>query len=206
MFQLSICTFRAKHGRNGHRFAASQGEIRRPWTRRTARGPRPPRRTAKLFPLPPNWEILLESRHLALVAAGASWLALVIPVYFSSRIDLLEWQRQAARPARRAGWQRLYLDVVLLAFGGFVYWQLTESGSFILRRVGSDQFPDPILLLGPSLLLIAVALIFLRLFPYVLRLATWVAKGARGLVLTLGLARLSRDPRGPGLMVWRKLR
>jgi putative ABC transport system permease protein len=150
---------------------------------------------------PPSWDILAESRRLALIAAGASWLALVIPVYSSSRIDLLEWQRQVARPARRAGWQRLYLDVVLLALGGLIYWQLSESGSFVLRRVGSDQFADPILLLGPSLLLIAVALIFLRLFPYLLRLVTWVAKGARGLILPLGLARLSRDPRGPGRVV-----
>lgn len=150
---------------------------------------------------PPTWEVLAETRYLALVAAGASWLALVIPVYFSSRIDLLEWQRQVARPARWAGWQRLYLDVLLLAFGGLIYWQLTESGSFVLRRVGSTQFADPLLLLGPSLLLIAVALIFLRVFPYVLRLATRLTKGARGLILPLGLARLSRDPRGPSRVV-----
>jgi putative ABC transport system permease protein len=150
---------------------------------------------------PPTWDILAESRYLALATAGASWLALVIPVYFSSRIDLLEWQRQVARPARRAGWQRLYLDLLLLAFGGLIYWQLTESGSFILRRVGSDQFADPILLLGPSLLLIAVALVFLRVFPYVLRLASWLTKGVRGAILPLGLARLSRDPRGPSRVV-----
>lgn len=150
---------------------------------------------------PPTWDILPESRYLALIAAGASWLALVVPVYTSSRIDLLEWQRQVARPARRAGWQRLYLDLVLLAFGGLIYWQLTESGSFILRRVGSDQFADPILLLGPSLLLIAVALVFLRVFPYVLRFASWLTKGVRGAILPLGLARLSRDPRGPSRVV-----
>jgi putative ABC transport system permease protein len=93
------------------------------------------------------------------------------------------------------------LDLVLLAFGGLIYWQLTESGSFILRRVGSGQFADPILLLGPSLLLIAVALIFLRVFPYVLRFASWLTKGARGAILPLGLARLSRDPRGPSRVV-----
>jgi putative ABC transport system permease protein len=150
---------------------------------------------------PPTWEILAESRYLALLAAGVSWLALVIPVYFSSRIDLLEWQRQVARPAGRAGWQRLYLDVLLLAFGGVVYWQLTESGSFVLRRAGTTQFADPLLLLGPSLLLIAVALIFLRVFPYVLRLATRLTRSARGLILPIGLARLSRDPRGPSRVV-----
>ncbi len=138
---------------------------------------------------------------LSLIAAGFGWLAVVFPVYRSTRRGLLEWQELVSRPERLAGWQRYYVDLLLLAFGGLIYWQLSQAGSFVLRRLGSTQAIDPFLLLGSSLLLIAVALILLRIFPLVLSLAAWITKQMRGLVFSLGLARLARSPLGPSRVV-----
>jgi hypothetical protein len=148
-----------------------------------------------------SWAIPAESRLLALLAGGLGWLALVVPVHLSTSLDLLEWQRQTARPARGAVWQRLYLDLILLILGAVIYWQLTESGTLLTRGARNGWLADPILMLGPSLMLIAVALVFLRVFPYVLRLAAWGTQGARGLVLPLGLARMARAPRGPSRVI-----
>lgn len=142
-----------------------------------------------------------ESRCLALAATAFGWLALVLPVYPATRRGLLEWQLQIARPAQRARWQRLHLDLFLLVFSALAYWQLSHSGSFVMRRLSYTRLADPLLLLGPSLLLIAVALSFLRVFPCLLRLAAWGCKRARGLILPLGLARLARDPLGPSRVV-----
>ena len=135
-----------------------------------------------------------ESWLFSGVAAGLGWLALVLPVYPAARRSVLDWQKLRARPTRLGMAQKLYLDLFLLVFGGLLYWQLNESGSFVTRELGDAQLADPLLLMGPSLFLIAVAMLFLRIFPFLLRLTAWASQRARGLVLPLGLYRLARDP------------
>jgi putative ABC transport system permease protein len=142
-----------------------------------------------------------ESWLLALIAVAFGWLALVIPLHLATRRNLLDWQRQQARPPRRSRWQRLSLDFSLLALGALAYWQLLEIGSFVREVEGTPTTADPVLLLGPSLLLLAIGLVFLRIFPLVLQLAAWVTRTMRSLVLPLGLARLARDPTGPNRVV-----
>jgi ABC-type lipoprotein release transport system permease subunit len=147
-----------------------------------------------------------ESWTLALVAVTFGWLALVVPVFLAARGDLLAYQRAIARPPARAAWQKVGLDLFLIFLGGLVYWQLRETGTFatVLNQGAEERaagFADPLLLLGPSLLLIAVALVFLRLFPYLLRLAAWWGRQNSSFVLPFGLAKLSRDPVGPSRVV-----
>lgn len=142
-----------------------------------------------------------DSRLLALAAAVIGWISFSLPAWAASGKSLLEWQQSRARPAQQAAWQRRNLDIFLLILSGLAYWQLSQSGSFVLQRVGDTAFADPLLLIGPSLLLIAIALLFLRIFPYILRaIHGWLNRG-RGLILAMGMARLARDPVGPSRVV-----
>jgi len=142
-----------------------------------------------------------ESWLLSGVATGLAWLALVLPVYPAARRSVLAWQRMRTRPLRRSAAQKLYFDLFLLVSGGLLYWQLRQSGSFVTRRLGDTQLADPLLLMGPSLFLVAIAMIFLRLFPFLLRLVGWLFQHLRGLMLPLGLQRLARDPLKPSRLV-----
>ncbi|MCP4518789.1 MAG: hypothetical protein GY824_26630, partial [Delftia sp.] len=135
-----------------------------------------------------------ESLKLSIVAASLGWLALVLPVFPAARRSILDWQQRRARPSRTSVAQQHYLDLFLLVFGGLLYWQLEQAGSLTMRPGGDEPATDPLLLLGPSLLLTAIALVFLRLFPFLLRLAAWSLQRLRGLMLPLGLHRLARDP------------
>ena len=142
-----------------------------------------------------------EAWLLSGVAAGFGWLALVLPVFLSARRYVLGRQQLRARPAQLSVAQSRYLDLYLLAFGGLLYWQLNQAGSFVMRSLGNTQLADPLLLLGPFLLLIAIAMIFLRILPFLLRLVAWLLQHLRGVVLPLGLFRLARDSVQPGHMV-----
>ena len=142
-----------------------------------------------------------DAYRLAAAAAVFGWLALVLPVYPATRRNLLDWQLTRARPARLAKWQKLYLDLFLLVLGGMAYWQLGQSGSFVLGRFRDNQLADPVLLLGPSLLLIAVAMLSLRVFPYLLQFVAWLFQRTRGVLFPVGLARLARDPVKPSRVV-----
>ncbi len=142
-----------------------------------------------------------EARLLALVAALIGWVSFSLPAFAAAGHSLMEWQQTRARPARQAAWQRGNLDLFLLILSGLAYWQLAQSGSFVMRRLGGTALADPLLLLGPSLLLIAIALLFLRFFPVLLQVIhRWLNRG-RGLILAMGMARLARDPVGPSRVV-----
>ena len=142
-----------------------------------------------------------DARLLALAAAVIGWVSFSLPAFAASGKSLLEWQQTRARPAQQAAWQRRNLDIFLLILSGLAYWQLSRSGSFVLQRIGETAFADPLLLIGPSLLLIAIALLFLRIFPYILQaIHGWLNRG-RGLILAMGMARLARDPVGPSRVV-----
>jgi predicted lysophospholipase L1 biosynthesis ABC-type transport system permease subunit len=62
------------------------------------------------------------------------------------------------------------------------------------RRLGNTPLADPLLLIGPSLLLIAAVMVFLRFVPFLLRLVARLSRRLRGLVLPLGLSHLAREP------------
>jgi putative ABC transport system permease protein len=149
-------------------------------------------------------QVPMGSWGLALAAALFGWLALVLSVAWAMRHgSTLSWQQAQARPGQRTNWQRAYVDVFLLALAGLIYWQLNETGTFInIGRGETDAgLADPLLLLGPTLFLLAIALLFLRFFPLLLRLAAWLSKRVRSLILPFGLSRLARDPAGPSRVV-----
>jgi hypothetical protein len=145
--------------------------------------------------------ITTEAELLSLAGAAFGWLAIVIPIYPAARHNLLDWQQHQARPEVATIWQKLNLDLFLLVLGVILYWQLSSSGSLLLRRLEGLNLADPILLLGPSILLIAAASLFLRFFPYLLRALAWLAHSVRGLLLPMGLTRLARDPVRPSRII-----
>jgi putative ABC transport system permease protein len=150
-------------------------------------------------PLPP--QIPPESWGLALSAVGLGWLGMVLSAYLRTRRASFGLRRWPTCPEGRPAWQRLYLDLVLLAFGGVLYWQLSRSGSFVMSRIRPTPVADPFLLLGSSVLLIAVVLLFLRALPYLLSLAAWISRQGRGLILPMGLTRSARAPLEPSRVV-----
>jgi putative ABC transport system permease protein len=156
--------------------------------------------------VPTTGAIPTESWILVVVVAFFAWLALILPLYLSTRRAVFDWHRRRARPDQRPLWQQLTFDIALLVLGGLAYWQLNQAGSFLRRNAieggaSATGAADPILLIGPTLFLFALGLIFLRLFPYLARIVARVSNGLRGLPLALGLNRLARMPSGPNRIV-----
>lgn len=130
---------------------------------------------------------------LAAAAVAAAWLSLLISARAACREGLLSQLRQRGRLVETSPWQRLASEVFLVTLGGLAYWQLRQTGTFVRETGGPGSVAvDPVLLLGPSLFLLALGLAFLRSFPAVLRLLAHLTQGVRDLVLPLAIARLSR--------------
>jgi hypothetical protein len=143
---------------------------------------------------------------LSTIAAGVGWLTLVLSIFVAARRTMREPQPTRARPPQRSILHQRYVDLYLLAFGGLLVWQLNRSGSFLAHTVAGSRlrntpWADPLLLLGPFLLAIATAMIFLRIVPFLLRLVARLVQHPRGLVLPLGLLRPARNPLQPSRLV-----
>jgi hypothetical protein len=140
------------------------------------------------------------------LAAGLGWLIFSLAAYLATRGMRPGWEQMQAKPAQQWLVHKRYLDVFVLVLGGLLYWQLSRAGSVMAQGVrggpvADGQFADPLLLLGPLLLMTGTLLVGLRVMPLLLGLLAHPAQELRGLVLPLGLQHLARGPGQPAQLV-----
>ncbi len=140
--------------------------------------------------------LLLDSSVFAFAgaAAGAAFVALVATLRPVLRQPLILAGGSAARSERQPWWQRYYLDVVLLVLGVAALWRLVSVDSPLASTQVGGLEADPLLLMAPSLLFLALGSVLLRLFP---ALVGWLARFfARqdGLEGALATWQVSREP------------
>ena len=123
-----------------------------------------------------------------------SFAALMIPAVQASRIGVTRHRQEASRPPRAPAFQRYYLDVALLVVGIIMFRQLTEQGSVVATRLFGGLAVDQLLLAVPAVVLVASAMVLLRLFPLALGLASRMLSNWLPAGLVLGLWQMARNP------------
>ena len=151
--------------------------------------------------------MLVELEAGPLLSAGAAALAcllvLVVPGTLSARAGLLFQKLSVSRPPSVSWFHRYYVDVAVLVVGGLVFWELHSRGGVVSGGLFGDVGVNEPLLLAPVLFLAAVGLLFVRLFPLLLR---YVSGESQGLVHVLAASSASaaaagivlREGAGPG--------
>jgi ABC-type lipoprotein release transport system permease subunit len=123
-----------------------------------------------------------------------SLAALLLPAYRASRFSITNYKQQISRPPRQPAFLRYYLDLALVGAGAIAFYQLRQRGSFVTESLFGDLSADPILLATPTLFMLMVALVFLRLFPLALRLILWATRPLNGASIPVALTRMARSP------------
>lgn len=117
--------------------------------------------------LPVNWRWM---PFLVSAAVGALGLAIfVIPSVIGARTGLIIHKLRSSRPPEVPFFQRYYLDIMVLAIGGLVFWELNARGRLVSGGLFSGIEINEALLFAPVLLLTLVALVFMRFFPLFVR-------------------------------------
>ena len=109
------------------------------------------------------------------VAAGAGILCLatfVVPGVVGTRIGLVVHRLRSSRPPSVPVFQRYYLDVAVLVIGGLIFWELYSRGHLVAGGLFENVGVNEALLLAPVLFLAMIALVFMRLFPLLVRYAS----------------------------------
>jgi ABC-type antimicrobial peptide transport system permease subunit len=142
----------------------------------------------------------LGVKWYALGAVGVALAVLILSLHRATKMDIVSFRRESARPRHVPFWRRFYLDlflVVLLLAGYIVY---TSIWSVLIQ---SSVRIDPTLytlltgvgFFAAPLVIAAVLMLFLRLFPWIVRLATYLVAKKRSAPAVLALAQMERTPR-----------
>ena len=89
---------------------------------------------------------------LGLIGGALAVVVFTIATLAAARHGIVEARQSGARPPTASFLHRYYLDVLLMALIGLLWWQIQSRGSFLVQSVGSRQLDiDYSLLLGPVL-------------------------------------------------------
>lgn len=129
-------------------------------------------------------------------AGGLLSLAVLLAANFNlTRLGLLDFLRARARPPSVPFLQRYYIDLLVIAALGLVWWQVEQRGGFLERTLTTGQTQlDLTLLLVPSLALVTAAFLALRILPLLVRALAWLARWVAPAWAAFALARVARDP------------
>ena len=131
---------------------------------------------------------------MAFLGAVLALAALLWPAYRAAIGGIISYKLRLARPPQQPLFLRYYLDLALVGVGAFLFYQLRQRGSLVTERLFDDLSADPLLLVSPALFMLMIALVFLRLFPLILRGVAWLLRGLGGATVLLGLWRMVRSP------------
>jgi len=150
-------------------------------------------------------ELTPEAWRRAAQMLGIVLLAGLVPALRAAGYTVVSYKNERARAVSRPFWQRAWLDILLLIAVYYGYTQLKQRGTVaILGGAGGDPFANPLLLLTPTLYMLALALVATRLFPLAMRLLAWMLGRLPGIAVITALRYLARTPRaytGPVLLL-----
>jgi hypothetical protein len=141
-------------------------------------------------------DIHLSRLSFALAGAGAllAFLSFMVPAWQATRQTVVGFKQSAARPRRASFILRYYLDVAFVIVFALVFWRLRQGDGLFEEPLFGEPQADPLLLATPTVAMLTVGIVFLRLFPLVLQLVAWIVARGRGVALLVGTRALARNP------------
>ncbi len=132
-------------------------------------------------------------------------LVAVVGLLFSARPalrqSLVTLRQTRARPPGRAGLQQVQADALVLLLALLGWWQLRRYGGTLTTSLDGTPRFNLLILSAPILMLLGGSLLFLRLFPFVVRVLGVALSQRPGIVPALSSWQLARNPRSYGRLV-----
>ncbi len=108
-----------------------------------------------------------------------SMLTMLIPAYQWSRVSVVEQKRKKTRrTSERPLWQKYFIDIALLAVSayGTYSFSLRQETLEVTGAKATELTIDPLLFLVSILFVLGAGLLFLRIYPYIIRFIFWLGR------------------------------
>ena len=93
---------------------------------------------------------------------------MLFPAVSASRLSIVEYKRQKAKGGRPL-WNKLFLDIILLAASLLMLRNYVKLSGAVTEGA-QDTYIDPMLFLVNTMFIFGLGLLFLRLYPLVIKL------------------------------------
>lgn len=122
-------------------------------------------------------------------------LTTLLPVFLQARTSIVHQKLRKSRAGKAPFWQRIFLDVVLLAVS--LYAQNRLKVQLALQQetgiVGTEMDLDFLLFLASTLFILGAGLLFLRVYPWLIRLVYLIGRRLWNPVLYASFHQISRS-------------
>lgn len=142
----------------------------------------------------------LDVKEYAIIAVVVALVILIMTLNRATKMDIVSFRRESARPQRIPFWRRFYLDlfVALLLLVGYIAYAYFSSFLILsASRINPITYLwlTSVGFLATPFIVVGVLLLFLRLFPHLLRLVMYLVAKMRSAPAMLALAQVERTPR-----------
>ncbi|MDD4797031.1 MAG: FtsX-like permease family protein, partial [Eubacteriales bacterium] len=131
----------------------------------------------------------------AVVAGCFTVVMMMIPAMRATRTTVVEHKQKSARRWSAPLWQKFFLDFVLLALSiyGLYNYQNRQQTILVTGATGVDVPLDPFLFIISTLFILGAGLLFLRIYPYVIRFISWAGRKIWSPVLYTSFIQVGRS-------------
>ncbi|HBM81993.1 MAG TPA: ABC transporter permease [Clostridiaceae bacterium] len=120
----------------------------------------------------------LNSYIFSIYALILFMLTMLIPVIPASRTSIVLHKQQGARKNKKPIWKKYFFDIILLGISCYgLYTYNLRQGILKVTGAKSGDIPiDPLLFLISAFFILGAGLLFLRIFPYIVRLIFYIGR------------------------------
>ena len=142
------------------------------------------------LPVKLNSTALLYS--LAVIAVFM--ITMLIPAYLASKTTIVSFKQSMARRNKAPLWKKAFLDVVILAASVYGLYRYDQQQKVLEQGIKAmDIQIDPLLFLTSTFFILGIGLVFLRIYPYIIRLIYWLGKRFWSPVAYVSLIQVGRS-------------
>ncbi len=120
----------------------------------------------------------LDAFIYALVAIVVFFVTTMLPIIPASKLSIVKYKQSKAKVVKMSLWEKLCIDIILIA-GSLVWYYFTARSINRLFADGtyeSDGTINPLYFVFSTMFIMGAGLLFIRLYPYLLRLIYHMGK------------------------------
>ena len=146
-------------------------------------------------------EVGSQAVLLAVIAALFSVGTMVFPVIRYANVNIVDHKRKKNRAGKAPVWQLVGLDVILIAVAVYFLYQFNQQKEYLAQQIADGGSLDPFLYMCSSLFMVGVALLILRIFPWVVKFIFWTGKKMWSPALYSSFLRIIRTRSNQGFLM-----
>ena len=136
-----------------------------------------------------------KAYQYSLLAVLLFVITMLLPAFAASKTTIVEYKQKKHRVTKFPLWQKLFLDLVLLgisAYGLYIY-RLRQQVILVSQVDASSVAVDPLLFLISTLFIVGSGLLFVRIYPLIIRGVFWLGRKSWSPVLYASFIEVGRS-------------